>query len=196
MHRPTLTTSSLQAACLAVAATLLLTSATGCAVVKAARQPAKKNLSVLSPGVPRTNVIAELGAPIWTEERDGATADVFAFKQGYSKHNKAARVFGHAALDVVTGGLWEVVGTPAEVIADGADVKVEVCYDEDYRVESINVIEGQKAVDSGKNVARRGLFKREPRAELAKQKPVTGPATAAAKAGVAPPAARTAQLDR
>ena len=66
--------------------------APGCAAVKATQQPGKKDLAVLSNGMARTHVIAELGAPVWSDERDGDIVDVFAFKQGYSKGVKAGRL--------------------------------------------------------------------------------------------------------
>jgi len=107
----------------------------------AARQPEYKNLNVLSKGAPRTRVIAELGRPLLTEERDGKRVDIFAFKQGYGRGNKAARMFFHAAADVWTLGLWEVIGTPAEAIAHGRNIKLEVTYDENDLVEDIKYID-------------------------------------------------------
>lgn len=124
----------------------LLATGSGCAVMKAAHQPSKKDLSVLTGGVPRTHVIAELGAPVWTEERDGGTTDVFAFKQGYTKGAKAMRAMGHATADFFTAGLWEAAGTPIEIMADGTPMKVEVSYDAEYNVESVHVIEGQQVI--------------------------------------------------
>ncbi len=130
----------------AVAFVALIFSCSGCAAIKATQQPEKKNLKVLSLGTPRSHVIAELGAPIYSEDRDGTKVDVFAFKQGYTKGVKAGRALVHGAADVVTGGLWEVVGIPAESLADGKDVKVEVTYDERRAVHSIDVIQGQEQI--------------------------------------------------
>lgn len=127
----------------------------GCAAIKASRQPDKKDIAVLHQGVPRTHVIAELGKPEWTRERDGAITDVFSFRQGYSKGVKASRALVHGAADVVTGGLWEVVGIPAETLADGTQVQVVVTYDDVENVKAVQVIKGQKALEE-----RRGLFAR------------------------------------
>jgi hypothetical protein len=124
----------------------LACGSTGCAVVKATQQPGKKNLNVLNQGVPRTHVIAELGAPVWSEERNGITTDVFAFKQGYSKWTKAGRAAVHGVADFFTLGAWEIIGTPAETVADGTDVKVAVSYDPNRFVESVQVIEGQNII--------------------------------------------------
>ncbi|MFH1442040.1 MAG: hypothetical protein ABIH18_08395 [Candidatus Omnitrophota bacterium] len=107
----------------------------------AARQPDYKNLNVLSKGVPRCRVVAELGAPILTEEKAGKKVDVFAFKQGYGKGNKTARALFHAAADIWTLGLWEIIGTPAELIANGKKMQVEVIYNANDEVEQVSYID-------------------------------------------------------
>lgn len=118
----------------------------GCAVVKAIQQPEKKNVSVLSPGVPRSRVVAELGAPVHSSVRGGVHSDVFAFKQGYTKPVKAGRAVAHGAADFMTFGLWEVVGTPTEMLLDGTDVKVEVAYDTNEAVQSVTFFEGEQVM--------------------------------------------------
>lgn len=77
----------------------------GCSVYKAVNQPDKKNMSVLSVGTPRSYVIAEFGIPMWLGDKSGEKADLFAFKQGYSKGAKVGRAFFHASADVLTAGL-------------------------------------------------------------------------------------------
>lgn len=136
-------------------AALMAMGAMGCAAVKASRQPDKKDLGVLHQGVPRTHVVAELGRPEWTRDRDGVITDVFSFKQGYSKGVKATRALAHGAADVVTGGLWEVIGIPAETLADGTEVQVVVTYDNLENVRAVQVIKGQKVLQE-----RQGLFAR------------------------------------
>lgn len=115
----------------------LLCVSSGCSVMMATRQPDRKNLNVLRRGYTRSQVIAELGPPIWTEEKDGAKRDIYAFRQGYSREEKAMRAGLHAAGDFLTLGLWEIVGTPVETIASGTDMKVEVQYDADGHVVSV-----------------------------------------------------------
>jgi hypothetical protein len=151
--------------------------APGCAAIKATQQPSKRNMGVLDRGVPRTHVVAELGTPAMTDQRDGDAIDVFSFKQGYSKTNKAARAIVHAAADVATFGLWEVVGIPAETLADGTDVQVEVHYDAQQNVKGVVVIKGEKAVNPPKLFAhKRREEHKPPRAQdLA---PATNPAIA------------------
>jgi len=122
----------------------LLVATSGCAVVMAARQPDAKDLSVLTPGTPRSMVVGELGSPAWSGERDGVKVEVFSFVDGYRKAVKAARAFFHGAADVFTFGLWEVIGTPTEAIFSGSKMKVEVVYDGQDRVKSARNLESPK----------------------------------------------------
>lgn len=155
---PRLRLRSLSALLALTVAGWLSVGLSGCAAVKAARQPDKKNLGVLRDGTPRTHVIAELNAPTYTRPRpDGTLEDVFAFKQGYTKGAKMGRAFAHGAADVATGGLWEVIGIPTEIWADGTEVQVVVTYDKDEQVKYVQVIKGQDAFQGRKPLlARRG----------------------------------------
>ena len=113
-----------------------------CSIYKAVNQPDAKNLSVLRKGTPRDTVIAELGAPIHTSGPSTAKVDIFSFVQGYSKGNKTARAAWHTMATLTTAGLWEVVGTPAEMIADGTEVRAKVAYDRAQRVSVVTPLAG------------------------------------------------------
>lgn len=116
---------------------VLLVLTWSCSPYMAATQPDKKDTDLFRVGTPRSVLIAEFGLPTATEEREGKRHDIFAFRQGYSKGAKAGRAIFHAAADVVTIGLWEVVGTPTEGTFDGRDMAYEVSYDEGNRVQSV-----------------------------------------------------------
>lgn len=146
-------------------------STAGCAVVLAAKQPDAKDLSVLNTGTPRTHVIAELGAPVWSGEKDGRKVDIFAFTQGYSKGSKAARAFAHGVADVFTLGLWEVVGTPIESIASGTQMKVEVTYDEKDMVKTAEPIGQEKPQDTAKGEERPTTVQTQDSAQTTSQRP-------------------------
>ncbi len=124
----------------------------GCSVYMAANQPDKKDVSVFNVGTPRSHVIAEAGRPIHTKENaDGTLTDTFVFVQGYSTGSKAGRALFHGAADFFTLGLWEVIGTPVEAVADGTDVQVQVDYDANEKVQNIIALAGGevlKGVDS------------------------------------------------
>ena len=113
---------------------------TGCSVFMAAKQPPKKDLTVLNVGTPRNMLIAEFGSPVHTEVKEGLRMDVYNFVQGYSKGAKAGRAVFHGAADVLTLGLWEVVGTPTEATFDGNRMSVEVRYDANDRVKEVITI--------------------------------------------------------
>ena len=119
----------------------------GCSVYMAAHQPDKKDISVFNTGTPRTHVIAEAGIPKHTRENsDGTLTDTFVFVQGYSSESKTGRALFHGAADVLTLGLWEVIGTPVEAIADGTEVHVQVEYDANEKVRNIIALSGNEAL--------------------------------------------------
>lgn len=125
---------------------MLGTTLPGCAVYMAANQPDKKDLGVLKAGTPRNAVVAELGAPIQSMEKAGVKVDLYTFTQGYSGLEKGGRAVLHGAADVLTLGIWEVVGTPIEGVANGTKVSVEVTYDKQDRVATVVPIRGQEAL--------------------------------------------------
>ena len=47
-------------------------------------------------------------------------------------------------MDIASFGLWEVIGTPAEVIANGDKVVVRVKYDKSDLVDKVTVIKGKE----------------------------------------------------
>lgn len=129
--------------CLLLLACLAGFSSTGCAVFMASRAPGRKDMSVLTPGVSRSQVVAELGQPLQSRQSPlGNPKDVFAFKQGYSAGNRVGRVVLHGTADVVTGFLWELAGTPMEASMQGEDVRVEVEYDPEERIRRIEYFAG------------------------------------------------------
>jgi hypothetical protein len=131
------------------AAVALFFCLNGCAVYMAANQPDKKDLDVLKVGTPRSLVVAELGPPVQTMTRNGAKVELFSFVQGYTGLEKGGRAVFHGAADVMTLGLWEIVGTPVEgSLANGTKVAVEITYDRDDRVAQITPIRGQEKLAS------------------------------------------------
>lgn len=103
-------------------------SLVGCSVYMAANQPRKRDLSVLQPGTPRAQVIAEFGQPKSTRLVDLQITDVFEFTQGYSKEARVSRAFAHTTIDLATLGLWELAGTPTEAVFSGKKLSFEVTY--------------------------------------------------------------------
>jgi len=112
----------------------------------ATKQPNKKDVSVLRPRVSRSQVIAELGQPVLSEHLNGCRVEVFVFTQGYSKATKTTRAFAHGVADLLTLGLWEVLGTPTETYFSGTEVKVEITYDDQDCVDQVKVLEGEQVI--------------------------------------------------
>ncbi|MCA9073728.1 MAG: hypothetical protein KDA93_01755 [Planctomycetaceae bacterium] len=125
----------------------------GCSAVMAARAPVKKDLSVLTPGIPRGRVISELGAPVHTHHQQGQEVDVFAFKQGYKTSTRYSRAFFHGVADVFTYGLWEIVGTPLEGTMQGEEVRAEVAYTPDGTIDRIEYYSGAHLSYGGPTLA-------------------------------------------
>lgn len=114
---------------------MLLSS--GCAVFMAAKQPDKKNVDLFNVGTPRSMLLAEFGMPTVSELRGGKKHEIYKFVQGYSAGAKAGRAVFHGAADVLTFGLWEVIGTPIEGTFSGDEMAYEVRYDDENRVDQV-----------------------------------------------------------
>lgn len=119
---------------------LAVTSLSGCAVFMAAKQPDKKDLDLMRVGMHRNVLISEFGKPISVNEIDGKKTEIYRFIDGYGTGAKVGRAVGHAAADVFTLGLWEVVGTPVEGEFDGDSTSYQVSYDKDNIVTSVTLL--------------------------------------------------------
>lgn len=111
-----------------------------CSISMALHQPDKKNFGVFKEGTPQQAVRQEFGLPVWSgKDAGGHDTDVFQFVQGYSKGAKTARAMGHGVADVFTLGLWEIVGTPTEAIADGTKINATITYDDHDLVKAVKL---------------------------------------------------------
>lgn len=119
---------------------MLISQVSGCSVFMAAKQPEKKDISLLKEGVSRAVLISEFGAPVISEYKNDKRFEIFKFVQGYSTGAKAGRAFFHGAASVATLGLWELVGTPAEITFNGDEMAFQVSYDENDLVDDVKLI--------------------------------------------------------
>jgi len=125
----------------------------GCAVVMAAKQPDYKNVDLFKVGTPRGALLGEFGHPTATDTKpDGTKCDTFSFTQGYSGGAKAGRAFAHGIADLLTLGLWEVIGTPTEAIFSGSTVGYQACYDKEDRVQTVILLTPENDGRGPKNV--------------------------------------------
>lgn len=118
----------------------LVIQASGCSVFMAAKQPGIKDVDLFRAGTSRSMLLAEFGTPAVSEIRDGKKFEIYRFVQGYSTAAKAGRALFHGAADVVTLGLWEIVGTPTESAFSGNELAYEVSFDENDRVDQVIVL--------------------------------------------------------
>lgn len=122
-------------------ASVCAVTSSGCAVVMAAKQPDYKNVELFKPGTTRGQLLGEFGQPVSTETRkDGTKCDTFSFTQGYSGGAKAGRAVLHGVADVLTLGLWEIIGTPTEAVLNGNTVGYQACYGADERVTEVTLL--------------------------------------------------------
>jgi len=107
---------------------LVFSANAGCSVGMAMSGKEGPNLGLVRVGASRGEIELTLGPPIKTiSEKDGARIDVYAYEIG--NEPSAGRAAGHAVMDLLTLGLWEIVGTPVEAI-QGDKHKLSVTYDE------------------------------------------------------------------
>lgn len=112
----------------------------GCSVFMAAKQPDLKNEDLFRVGTPRSALLAEFGNPISSEVKDGRKSEIYKFIQGYSTGAKAGRAVFHGVADVLTLGIWEVVGTPTEGVFSGDEKVYEVIYDDSDRIMQVTAL--------------------------------------------------------
>ena len=116
----------------AMALVLIAGSLAGCSVGMALSGDPAPDLSVVKIGAPRDDVELQLGQPHKSVQQANGT-EVATYKYEVGNDPNAVRAIGHAALDVASVGLWEVVGTPIEA-ATGDEFELEITYDELGRV--------------------------------------------------------------
>jgi len=111
-----------------------------CSVSKTVKNPSYKDLSILKKGTDRAQIIAELGAPVATIKENGATVDVFKFKQGSHTTTKIVKGVGYTVLAIGTLGLSEAIMWPAETtLGAGSNIELKVVYDSSYVIDSVKI---------------------------------------------------------
>ncbi len=113
-----------------------LTVCSGCSVGMAMSGKKAPNLGLVQEGASRGQIELQLGPPIKTSSLgNGKRMDVYEYETG--NEPSAGRAIGHAIMDILTFGLWEILGTPIEGFI-GDKYQLTVLYDERDRVASIN----------------------------------------------------------
>ena len=122
---------------LLMASALLLSAPllSACSVGMAVSGEEDPNLAVCKAGSTRAEIERELGYPraINTLE-DGSLECVYEYEIG--NEPSAGRAVLHAGMDILTLGLWEVVGTPVEAV-QGTKYEMTVVYGSDGVAQSV-----------------------------------------------------------
>jgi len=103
--------------CATIVLLCTLVFAQGCSVIMAGKKQVRKDLSVVRVGGDRDDIVHVLGAPYMSMTTDdGGYKDVYKIVENAgTAETKTLAIAGHATMDVVTLGLWEIVGTPLEL---------------------------------------------------------------------------------
>lgn len=113
---------------------------TSCSVGMALSGTKATDTSVFYNGAERSFVMAKAGLPeVSIQGKDGNWIDTYLIVKG--NEPSAGRAIGHGVMDVLTLGLWEVLGTPIEVVAGMEDKsRFIVYYDEDQKIVNVERI--------------------------------------------------------
>ncbi|MCO6439372.1 MAG: hypothetical protein J5J06_19965 [Phycisphaerae bacterium] len=114
---------------------VLLITLSGCSVVMAARGERPPDLSAIRPGVSKTETELALGTPDSTIQHQHGSTSIYQFET--DNEPSPGRAVAHGALDVLTLGIWEAIGTPIE-LATGENEILVIEFDKDDRIVSVN----------------------------------------------------------
>lgn len=119
-----------------------------CAVMMAASGKKNQDISMLTPGIPREHIILKLGPPETSDiDEEGNYIESYLIVKG--NEPSPGRAIMHDELDYATFGLWEIIGTPIELIAGSESyTRATIYYDKDQRVRDIQFEELEKIDDS------------------------------------------------
>lgn len=108
-----------------------------CSVGMALSGNKQQDISTFYVGADRLFVHGRTGFPDSSiQDKDGKWIDTYLIISG--DEPSTLRAIGHSALDVVTLGLWEVIGTPIELAVGSEDHdRFEIFYDENDKIERL-----------------------------------------------------------
>ncbi|SEJ22360.1 hypothetical protein [Nitrosomonas eutropha] len=114
---------------------ITLTVLSGCSVGMALSGKQDPDLRAIRVGATRGEIELHLGHPITTTTlEDRKRQDIYEYELG--NEADAGRAIGHGVMDVLTLGLWEVIGTPIEAM-QGHKRQITITYDKKDHVQSI-----------------------------------------------------------
>ncbi|HBM90998.1 MAG TPA: hypothetical protein DD400_03865 [Rhodospirillaceae bacterium] len=115
----------------------------GCAVaMSASRSASKGDTAIIQEGAERMFIEDTFGPPNMTSSLDDGKTKVI-YKIDPDAHSTGARgaaVAEHLVADVLTLGLWEIVGTPLELAAQDEYTNYIIIYGKDNKIEKVETI--------------------------------------------------------
>ncbi len=118
-----------------IASLLIVGLLSGCSVGMALSGKETPDLGVVKQNASRGEVELQLGPPVEvTTLENGHVLNVYEYEVGNDP--SAGRAIGHAAMDVLTFGVWEIVGTPIEGL-QGDKRRVQIEYDASDRIVAV-----------------------------------------------------------
>ena len=120
----------------------------GCSVGMALSGKPSPELGAIRVGATRGEVELHLGRPVEIKQVGGQRIDTYEYEIG--NEPSAGRAIGHGVMDVLTLGLWEVVGTPVEGV-QGEKKRLAITYDEKDKVTNIGPIAPPPRRQASKN---------------------------------------------
>lgn len=117
---------------------ILFFTLSGCSVGMAMSGKETPNLGMVQVGASRGEIELTLGPPGKTVTlKNGNRMDVYEYEVGNDP--SVGRAAGHAVMDLLTLGLWEIIGTPIEAVQGDKRI-LNIIYDKEDIVLSINSI--------------------------------------------------------
>ena len=114
----------------------------GCSAMMASKKKTRKDLSVIKVGGDRDEIVQVLGAPYMSSRLDdGGVKDIYKIVENAgTEETRTFAIVGHTAMDVVTLGLWEIIGTPLEIATQEEDTIFIMYYGADNKLKSYEAI--------------------------------------------------------
>ena len=122
----------------AVPVLLLSLFISGCAVGMALYGKREVDVAALHIGQARDEVIMIVGQPMQTQTTETGRKDIFECQRGNAP--SAGRAVGHAAMDLLTFGAWEIIGVPVEGLSS-SKFYLTIAYDKEDKITNIKTSE-------------------------------------------------------
>ena len=113
----------------------------GCSVIMAGKKHTRKDTKVVIIGESRDIIVQTLGPPDMSATTESGSKDIYKIVESAGTGgSKFFAIAGHATMDVLTLGLWEIVGTPLELATQESPTSFILYYNKDYILQSYEAI--------------------------------------------------------